>query len=486
MFLSSIENIIYLAIITITAIFIGTVVFFERKNPAATIAWVMVLIFLPVFGFIGYLFIGSGFKINRKKKYRLKAMNDDLYNNIIRGHLNVSDALKFIESHQNMSRLVTYLYNENSAYTSGNKVEVFTQGRPLFDQMIADIKEAKDHIHMLYFIFDNDTLGREITDILIQKAKEGVEVRVIYDSLGTRAFGIPRLFRHLKKAGGQVLGFSPIFSNLSSRFRLNYRNHRKITVVDGQVGYVGSMNIHDGSLGLRKKFTPWRDTHLRLQGQSVWFLQERFLMDWRYTNELEMEECLNAPKYFPQCQRCGPHDVQICSSGPDIRENTIKSGLLTLINSARRNVYLQTPYFAPDDSVLDALCLAARSQVDVRLMLPNLNDHWLPHMSALGYAQEVLRSGVRVFLFPGFLHAKTQVADGLVTTIGTANINNRSYLLDFEINAFIYNAEFAAINENIFYEDQKQCLELTLEWFEQKSYLSRGIYNFSRLFAPLM
>lgn len=486
----SFEAVLSLAFVVMTIIFITTVVFFERKNPSATIAWVMVLVFLPVVGFIGYLFIGSGFKISRKKKYRLKAAGDDLYDNVIRQHLNIAEALQFIEDHQNTGRLISCLQNEGmSIYTSNNEVEVFTQGRPLFDRMLADMKEARDHIHMLYFIFSSDSLGQEITEVLTHKAKQGVEVRVIYDSFGTRTLGRPAIFKNLSRAGGQILGFSPLFSNFNSRFRLNYRNHRKIAVVDGCYGYVGGMNISDDSLGLNKKLCPWRDTHLRLSGSSVWFLQERFLMDWRYTNESEVREGLNAPKYYPECHDCGQQGVQIVSGGPDTSESPLKSGLLTMINTARRNIYLQTPYFSPDNSILDALRIAARSQVDVRLMVPDLYCdwiHWLSRMSALGYAQEVLASGVRVFLYPGFLHSKTQVADGLVTSIGTANINNRSYLLDFEINAYVYDSEFAAQNEAIFLADQEQCLELTSQWFEARSGLTRSAYNFARIFAPLM
>lgn len=486
----SLETMLSLAFVVLTIIFITTVVFFERKNPAATIAWVMVLIFLPIVGFIGYLFIGSGFKINKRKKYRLKAASDDLYNNVILQHLNIAEALQFTEEHQSVGRLISYLQNAGmSIYTNNNIVEVFTQGRPLFDHMIADMKGAKDHIHLLYFIFQNDDLGREVTEILAHKAKQGVEVRVIYDSLGTRAFGLPPIFKQLRKAGGQVLGFSPLFSNFSSRFRLNYRNHRKIAVVDGCYGYVGGMNIGDDYLGLNKKLTPWRDTHLRLMGSSVWFLQERFLMDWRYTTGLEIEKSLNAPKYYPECSICGQLGVQIVSGGPDTGESTLKNGLLTMINSARRNIYLQTPYFSPDNSIMDALRIAARSQVDVRLMIPNLACdwlHWLSRMSALGYAREVLAGGVRVFLYPGFLHSKTQVSDGLVTCIGTANINNRSYLLDFEINAYVYDSEFAAQNETIFLKDQELCLELTPQWFKERNALTRSAYNFARIFAPLM
>jgi len=487
--LGSLSSAVAVFFIVLTLGCVVAVVFFERKNPAATIAWVLVLVFLPVIGFIGYLFIGSGFRVNKKKKYKLKAQSDDIYDNFIRQHLNIAAALKFIEAHENAARLLTYLHNEGeSIYTADNRAELFLDGASMYDRMMEDLKSARSHIHLLYFSFNNDQIGREIAAILTRQAKKGVEVRLIYDSLGTRAVLSPPIFRKLRRAGGEVRGFSPLFSSLGARFRLNYRNHRKITVVDGRYGYVGGMNIGDEYLGKNKKLTPWRDTHLRLTGSSVWFLQERFLMDWGYTSDMEMSERLNIPKFFPECREdCRGHlGVQVVSGGPDTAESPLKSGLLTMINSARRNVYLQTPYFSPDGSITDALRIAARSDVDVRLMLPSLNDHWISQMSALGYARQALESGVRIFLYPGFLHAKTVVSDGLVTSIGTANINNRSYLLDFEVNAFIYDAAFAAAYEKVFQDDQDKCLELTPEWFDSKCRLTRAVYNFSRLFAPLM
>jgi cardiolipin synthase len=466
---------------------VAAVVFFERKNPSSTIAWVLVLVFLPVIGFVAYLFIGSGFRVNKKKKYQIKARSDDLYDNFIRKHLDFADVLKFIEAHGNAARLITYFHNAGAGlYTSHNEAEVFHDGRRLFSRLIEDIKQARDHIHLLYFIFNNDRIGREIAAILTHKAKRGVEVRLIYDSVGSRAFISPPIFRELRQAGGQVTGFSPIFSNFDSRFRLNYRNHRKIAVIDGRVGYVGGMNIGDDYLGRNKKLRPWRDTHLRLTGSSVWFLQERFLMDWGYSSDINMDARLNIPKFFPECRAEGRLGVQIVSGGPDTEESPLKSGLLTMIGSARRNVFLQTPYFSPDESIMDALRIAARSGVDVRLMLPAVSDHWLSRMSALGYARQILASGVRVLLYPGFLHAKTAVSDGLITSIGTANINNRSYLLDFEISAFIYDAAFAARQEGVFLRDQDICAELTPEWFENQGRPRRAVYNFARLFAPLM
>jgi len=491
MFVSSLETIFLAAFVLLSALCVTAVVFFERKNPTSSIAWVLVLLFLPVVGFIAYIFIGSGFRINKKKKYKLKAASDDLYDMFIRRHLNIADALKFMQEHENSARMMTYLFNGgDGVYTTENDITVFTDGNDMFPSLIDDIKKAREHIHLLYFIFNNDRIGKEIAALLTHKAKRGVEVRLIYDSVGSRAIFNPPIFRKLREAGGQVLGFSPVFSNLNSHLRLNYRNHRKLTIIDGRIGYVGGMNIGDEYMGKDKKLSPWRDTHLRMTGPAVWFLQERFLMDWSYTSEMDIQDIDKAQKFFPEPIPLQDGQkglgVQIVSGGPDTTANPLKGGLLNMINSARKNLYIQTPYFSPDGSIVEALCIAARSDVDVRLMLPNVSDHWLSQMSALGYARQIMDAGVKVFLYNGFLHAKAVVADSLITSIGTTNITNRSFLMDFEINAFIYDSGFAANYEEIFCRDQENSLELTCEWFSEQKLFNRAAFNFTRLFTPLM
>ncbi|UQZ89824.1 cardiolipin synthase [Deltaproteobacteria bacterium Smac51] len=494
----SLYTIVLTVMVGVSLLCVGIVVFFERKNPTSSIAWVLLLLFLPVVGFIAYLFLGTGFRVNKKKKYQLKAINDDLYDNFIRRHLNIAEALRFMEAHESTARLVTYLSSDGDGiFTGGNTADVFTDGNDMFESLIADIKNARQHIHMLYFIFNNDDIGKEVAGLLTYKVKQGVEVRLIYDSVGSRAIFSPPIFRKLRKAGGQVIGFSPVFSNLNSHLRLNYRNHRKITVIDGHIGYVGGMNIGDEYRGRdhqkkilrwKKPLVPWRDTHLRIVGPAVWFLQERFLMDWGYSSEMELHDELNIPKFFPECTGSTEDlGIQIVSGGPDTGEKSpIKSGLLTMINSARRNIYLQTPYFTPDESFLDALRIAASSDIDVRLMLPSISDHWVSQMIALGYARQLLQYGVRVFLYNGFIHSKALVSDGLVTSIGTSNLTTRSFTIDFEINAFIYDSAFASSYETIFLNDQSNSVEINEEWFESQSGFTRGCYNFTRLFSPLM
>ena len=462
---------------------IAAVIFVERKNPASTIAWTLVLLFLPFVGFAAYLLFGSGFHVNKRKRYALKQVSDNLYKKLVDGHIDnhsvcAADGMP-------CSRLIAYLDQAGGhPFTRDNEAVAFTDGDAFFESMKEDLRRARRHIHMLYYIFRNDALGNEIVAILTEKAEQGVEVRVIYDSVGS-IFSIGGMFRKLIAAGGQVEAFSPIVMNLSSHLRLNYRNHRKITVVDGLVGYVGGMNIGDEYRGKHKRLTPWRDTQLRLMGSSVLLLQERFLMDWVSVRDTQGHSA-QFEHFFPPPLQRGTLGVQIASSGPDTAAMSIKNGLLEMLYAARRNVYIQTPYFTPDESFIEALKSATVAGVDVRLMLPGICDYLPAELATYGYAMQLLESGVRVFSYNGFLHAKTMVIDGAAASVGTTNIGSRSFSVNFEINAFVYDQEFAASCERIFLDDATRCRELDMDWFRQRTPLTHMGYRLMRLFAPLM
>jgi len=461
------------------------VIFFERKNPASTIAWVLVLIFVPLLGVAAYVAFGSGFPARKKRKYDLKAARDSIYDDELIKYLNISGTNSASCDPVN-KRVIEYLKTEGDGiYTDHNQVRVFLDGRSKFTSLLNDINNAREHIHLFYYIFKNDEIGKEVLAALEEKAKHGVRVRVMYDGLGS-IMGLSQMFKPLKNAGGKIMAFSPLLFNLSPRIRVNYRNHRKIVVIDGQIGYVGGMNIGDEYLGRDKKLYPWRDTHLRLTGPSVWFLQERFFMDWLYALE-EDPEPRNLEKYFPVPIAEGDIGVQIVSSGPDKADKTpIKSGFLQMIYDAADNVFIQTPYFIPDDSVIDALRIAARSGVDVRLMIPRKTDSILVQQANMAYAQLIIGCGVKVFFYEGFLHAKTITCDSKVTSIGTANMDMRSFALNFEVNAFIYNHEFASAHAAYFEEDLKNCEEIDEHWFDGRPPLARAARKIARLFAPLM
>ena len=435
------------------------VIFVERKNPASTIAWALVLIFVPFVGFFAYLMFGSGFHVNKKKRYALKQVSDSLYKRIISGYIEIYGRCGELDQTP-CPRMIAYLANDGSHYyTQDNSARIFADGAEMFAAMMADMRKAESHIHLLYYIFRNDALGREIVAILTEKARSGVEVRVIYDSLGSM-LSIGGMFKELREAGGQVEAFSPLLFRLSSHWRLNYRNHRKITVVDGLVGYVGGMNIGDEYLGRHKKLSPWRDTQIRLTGTSVCLLQERFLLDWISVREDVIRDN-GVERFFPTPVQAGSLGVQIVSSGPDTTVASIKNGLLEMLYTARKNVYIQTPYFTPDDSFIDALRIAAGAGVDVRLMLPGVPDHRFVMSATYSYARQLLNLGVKVYSYRGFMHAKTMVFDGVAASIGSANIGNRSFQLNFEVNAFVYDKDFARQYERIFLNDLAHCDEIT-------------------------
>lgn len=468
-----------------SAVCIAAVVFFERKNPASSLAWVLVLFFLPVVGIVFYLFLGSGYKVNKRKRYAFKAARDELYDKYIKKHLRMNRTAAFLDRHAESTRLLTYLKSEgDGVFSDDNAAETFTDGNDMFSRLVDDLMAAKSHIHLLFYIFRADALGRRIVSTLADRARQGVKVRLIYDSVGSLLSFDP-MFNELKNAGGEVRAFSPIFSTLSSHLRLNYRNHRKIVVIDGRIGYVGGMNVGLEYMGRDSRLRPWRDTHLRITGTAVWSLQERFLMDWSYCVDTAPEE-VEATRLFPEPAVAGDLGMQIISSGPDTYESPIKSGLLSMLYSAEKTAFIQTPYFTPDDSFADAMRIAAHSNVDVRLMIPKIGDYRIAHMATLGYARDVCRSGIKVYLYNGFIHSKTMVVDGRVASIGTANITNRSFTLDFEVNAFVYSDDFGRRQEEIFLRDQENSEPAPPEYFDGQPALARAEYNLWRLLAPMM
>lgn len=473
-------------ILLLDIICIVAVIFFERKNPASTIAWVLVLIFAPIAGIIAYMVFGNGFPARKKKKkYSLKAARDSVYDNELTQYLNISND---DPAHNSAvyTRMIDYLkVDGDGIYTDKNQIRLFLDGKSKFESLLEDIRSAKDHIHFFYYIFKNDRIGKEILAALKEKAKEGLRVKVMYDGLGTM-LGFSQMFKPLTAAGGKVLPFSPLLFNLSPGVRLNYRNHRKIVVIDGQIGYMGGMNIGDEYLGRNKRLSPWRDTHLRLTGPVVWFLQERFFMDWLYALS-EDPAPRNLEKYFPEPLPGGSTGVQVVSSGPDRADNSpIKNGFLQMIYDARSAILIQTPYFIPDDSFIEALRIASRSGVDVRLMIPKKTDNILVQPVNMAYAQQIADCGVKIYLYNGFLHAKTITCDSKIASIGTANMDVRSFSLNFEVNAFIYDREFSEGYARHFEEDIKNCREVNSAWFKKRAIFTRGAWKAARLLAPLM
>ncbi|SMO60591.1 cardiolipin synthase [Melghirimyces algeriensis] len=466
-------------------LFAAIVIFMERRDASSTWAWLLVMFFIPILGFILYLIFGQN--LSRKRLFDWEDINkigiEDLISKQIQSLKDGS--FHFLDrcAKENRDLIYMQLINNEAVLTQDNHVKLFTDGKKKFHALFRDIERAKEHIHLQYYIFRNDRLGKKLIQTLTRKAKEGVKVRILYDDLGSRKL-TKRAFRQLIKAGGEVETFFPSripFINL----RLNYRNHRKLGIIDGEIGYVGGFNIGDEYLGLKPKFGYWRDTHMRVEGRAVHALQTRFILDWNQATE--QHEIRYSAGLFPESQVSGNVAMQIVSSGPDSEWEQIKNGYIKMISSAKRSVYIQTPYFIPDASLLDALRIAAMSGVDVRVMIPNKPDHMFVYWATYSYIGELLKTGAKIYIYEnGFIHAKTIMVDEEIGSVGTANIDVRSFRLNFEVNAFIYNRPTAMQMASIFRKDMEQSRELTLEDYQQRSLKIRFKESISRLLSPIL
>lgn len=478
-FMSSISVFYFINIILALVI-----IFLERKDPTATLAWVLVLLVFPGVGFILYLLLSQNF--SRKKLFTMKIYAKKTFGDYIKfqEELFNSGALVFndkkVEAYKNMIKM--NLFSNKSSYTQNNDVEIFTDGKEKFYELFQCMEKAKNHIHVEYYIIKNDNIGNRMLNLLAKKAEEGVEVRLLYDSLGGRFIPKETIIR-LKEAGVKVAAFFssslPFFN-----FKINYRNHRKIVVIDGEIGFIGGFNVGDEYIGLNKEIGYWRDTHIKITGDAVIDLQTRFFLDWGHATK---EDMMYRPKYFPDSGNSGNVGMQIISSGPDRVDEAIKRNYVKMINSAKDSICIQTPYFVPDASVLEALKIAASSGVDVRIMIPCKPDHPFVYWATYWYCGELLQYGVKVYTYEnGFLHAKTLVVDGVVSSVGTANFDFRSFKLNFECNAVIYDTKIANILRETFFEDLNFSLELTRELYLERGIMIKFKESVSRLLSPLL
>lgn len=464
-------------------VFALLIIFFERRNPSATWAWLMVLILIPGIGFMLYLLLGQN--LSRRKMFILKTEEDRFHKELLlQGKQLSEDTLEFHDKEMIHYKDMVYMHliNSQSVFTQDNSVKVYIDGHHKFDDLFELIENATDHIHMVYYIIKNDKLGNKLIDALTKKASEGVEVRFLYDGMG--GIRLPRkFFNRLKRAGGKVAVFFPSFLPYIN-IRVNYRNHRKIAVIDGKEAFVGGFNIGDEYLGENKRFGYWRDTHLKIVGSAVHSLQQRFLLDWRYASN---EKITFDPKYFPTVNHEGDIGIQIVSSGPDSEWEQIKNGYIKMISSAKKSVYIQTPYFIPDESILEALKIASLSGVDVKIMIPSKPDHMFVYWASLSYIGELLKSGVRSYKYnKGFVHSKAIIVDGKISSVGTANMDVRSFRLNFEVNAFIYDSSVSEKLRTIFEDDISHCTEITHELYNSRPLIIKFKESISRLLSPVL
>jgi cardiolipin synthase len=473
---------IVMALNTIVAVFI---VFREKRDISATWAWLLVLLLLPVVGLLLYLFAGR--KLSHRRIFDLKAQERLGIDQIVANQKLQYDEHELLPANQvtNSARQLVRLFLEtdNAVLTKKNAVRVFTDGTKLFDALFDDIRRAKHHINIEFFTWYDDEIGRALVGLLEKKARHGVQVRIIYDLLGSHG-SKKKLFKHLIELGGRVEPFltSEYFP---ITFRLNFRDHRKIVVIDGSIGYIGGFNVGDQYLGRKEKFGYWRDTHLRVLGDAVLSMQSRFFLDWNATSKKEQVKF--DQRYFPQTKPQGTTSMQIVSSGPDDDREKIKQGYVKMITSATKSIFIETPYFVPDGSVFEALAIAATAGVDVRVIIPDRPDHPFVYRATEYFCQSLIQAGGKVYRYTnGFMHSKIVSIDGKITSVGSANMDIRSFKLNFEANAFLYDRELAHALELVFLHDQSDSEFLTAEYFEQQSRWIKFKQTFSRLLAPIL
>lgn len=485
----------YFRMIITFLIFVNTVisiltVFSDRNRDIATIwAWLLVLILFPGIGLIIYLFLGR--KISKEDIFNLREQTKTglpVYLKIkeIRKKIQLEElkTLDFKDPNNNKYEVAKmFLQLDQPAVSNDNSVKYFVDGQEKFDELIADIKMAEHHIHLCYYIFRGDALGTAIVKALEERAQAGVEVKVLYDAVGGRTLK-KSLFKKLESYGGETqAAFSSRIHLLN--IRLNYRNHRKIAVIDGNIGYVGGFNVGDDYLSQYENMGYWRDTHVRIEGSAVHQLQERFIIDWNASKKVELISYAHA--YFPEIESSADKEIQIVSSGPDTELEAIKKGFIKMISLAKEYIYIQTPYFIPDDALKEAIEIALLSGVKVKLMIPNKPDHPFIYQATLSYAEELLNQGGEIHIYDkGFLHAKTIVIDDEIVSVGTANFDIRSFKLNFEVNAFIYDEELAIEQRKYYEEDAEESYLLTEQIIAEYSLWDRFKQQFSRLFSPIL
>ena len=467
----------------LTVVFIAILIILENRNPVKTISWILVLVLLPIAGIVIYLFFGQEYR--KTKMYSRKGLKDleklrnltlEQIGNLPNNRFQISERL------YSKKRLMNLLLsNSNAILTNNNKVQVLKNADETFPEIFRSIEQAKHHIHLEFYIVEDDSIGNYLRELLILKAREGVEVRFIYDDVGS--WELKRKFiRSMSDAGVKVDCFMRVrFPNLTSK--VNYRNHRKILVVDGDTAFVGGLNFADryqnGVPGIGK----WRDTHLKVTGGAATVLQIIFMADWYFVSK----EILKGEKYFRPFEVGTGKLIQIVASGPDSDWEGISQAYFAAIATATEFVYISTPYLMPPSDIMTALKTSALGGIDVRIIVPGLSDAITSKWGTNSYIEELLDAGVKMYFYKaGFIHSKVIVVDGIISSIGTANLDFRSLETNFEVNAMIYDEETAQILTDQFLEDQEKSSEVVLEEWINRPRLNKIKESFARILSPML
>lgn len=476
------EYYIFGIVYLVTILFIVLLIIQQKGDPLKTITWSLVVLLIPLIGIILYFYFGKNYRrqkiFNRKGLSDMERMRD--YSRLQALELPQKSFLHNpkIKSKQHIITLL--INNSKSLISEHNSLQLFTFGKEAFEVILNDLENAKHHIHLEYYIIEDDKIGRQVRDTLVRKAREGVEVRLIYDDVGSWKLS-KKFLKPLFDTGIECYSFLPVrfpyFTN-----KINYRNHRKILVIDGKVAHVGGMNIADRYIEGLKELGKWKDMQLRIEGEAVHSLQIIFLTDWYFVSN----KVLNDDIYFPDNQVEEVRLLQITASGPDSDWASIMQAYFAAIATATDHIYIVTPYFIPNESILTALKTASLGGVDVKIMLPHKSDSHIVYRSTLSFVGELMEAGIKVYFYKGgFNHAKLMLVDGVFASIGTANMDIRSFDQNFEVNAIIYDEDIATQLENLFLSDLDECDIYTLDEWNNRHWLNNFKESLARLLSPL-
>lgn len=475
---------VFIAYITLNFLVMISMIFVERRKLTSVISWLTVVSILPGLGFVIYLIFGSGLSIRVRRLISKFELYESRYDEELKEYFSSEENAKSLRMED--TEIIQLCHNFGSILCPANDVKIFTNGEEKMESLLHDIENAKTSINIEYYIFADDKIGKQVMNALIKKAKEGVQVQLIFDSIGSLR-APRRFFRKLKKAGGKVGEFFPPFLGIRLlNLKMNYRNHRKIVVVDGNIAYTGGINIREDHMGHKKKLAPWRDTHIRITGAGASALQNIFLNDWRYIKKEKISPNTYIAKwFFPEPKREGDVCLQVLTSGPNEQTKKIKEAYLKLIMNAKKEIVIQTPYFVPDDGLMEALRIALMSGVKVKIMVPKKADHKAVYLVTLSYLKDIVNFGADVYFYNGFLHSKTLMVDDNKTSIGTCNFDNRSFSLNFEDTVLMYSEKITAEHKEYFAKDIENSLHADILYFKKKRWLTKFLQSIFRLFSPI-
>ncbi len=457
-------------------------VILKNINPSKTLSYIIVLFFFPFLGLLVYYLFGQEYRKNKifSRKHVLnqstiQSINEEL-------ELDKAEIKKVDDYLHEKVKLVELLYsNKNSPLTLCNEIDIIRNGKTKFEYLLRDLKTAEHHIHLEYYIIKDDDVGTPVLDVLCEKAKKGIEVRLAYDDVGSK---LSKKMKHrLVESGVQHYPFMPV---LFSKFtgKMNYRNHRKIALIDGKIAFVGGINISNEYVNNDDSTFFWRDTHLRIVGEAVKSLQINFFSTWDFVSNEKLK--INNT-YFPKVTCKNDVAIQIAASGPDTDWPYIMEAMLTAINTAKEYIYITTPYFVPNKEIITALQIASKSGIDVRLLIPKKSDSWVVKHASNSYLEFLIDANIKIYRYTkGFIHAKTIVIDDIFSTVGTSNMDYRSFNINFEVNAFIYDIENSKILKEHFFDDLKDSEEIIPDKWKNRSKMEKLKESYCRLWTPLI